>query len=359
MQGGDPTLLKPEAAAVSTAAAGEAGLAVAVGQTGLAAAVGQAGLAAAVGQAGLAAVVGHAGLAAVGALPASDWRDYWSLLKPRVMSLVVFTAACGLLAAPGHLGFFLSFTTILCIAVGAGAAGAFNQWWEADIDAVMKRTAWRPIPSGRVSREQALSFATVLSVGAVTTLGFAANWVAAAWLAFSIFFYVCVYTVWLKPRTPQNIVIGGAAGAFPPIIGWAAVTGDVSTLPLLLFAIIFAWTPPHFWALALFVRTDYARAGIPMLPVTHGARETRKQILLYSLVLAAVAIAPWALGLLGPIYGVPATLLSVVFVLLSARVFRSTAGRPEDMAEEKALFKFSLLYLALIFAFVVADRVLA
>ena len=292
-------------------------------------------------------------------LPAADWRDYWSLLKPRVMTLVVFTGACGLFAAPGHLNPFLSFVAILCIAVGAGAAAAFNQWWEADIDAVMKRTANRPLPAGRLEPEQALAFAIILAVASVVTLGFATNWVAAGWLAFSIFFYAVIYTIWLKPRTPQNIVIGGAAGAFPPIIGWAAVTGDVTALPLLLFAITFAWTPPHFWALALFVRIDYARAGIPMLPVTHGVAETRRQILIYSVVLAIVAIAPWALGLLGAFYGIPATLLSLAFVALAGRVAASRTEDPAEMAAEKALFKFSLLYLAGIFASLVVDRSLA
>ena len=306
--------------------------------------------------------ISEGGRAPTGALPlsgtvlsAAEWRDYWALLKPRVMTLVVFTGACGLFAAPGTIHPFLAFVSILCIAVGAGAAAAYNQWWEADIDGVMKRTAARPLPAGRMRSEDALAFANILSVASVVTLGFATNWVAAAWLAFSIFFYAVVYTIWLKPRTPQNIVIGGAAGAFPPIIGWAAVTGDVTALPLLLFAIIFAWTPPHFWALALFVRIDYEKAGIPMLPVTHGITETRRQILIYSVVLAAVAVAPWALGLLGPIYGIPAALLSLAFVILAARVFASTTTEAKDMAAEKALFKFSLLYLAAIFAVLVAD----
>ena len=291
-----------------------------------------------------------------GALSGAEWRDYWSLLKPRVMTLVVFTGACGLFAAPGHLPPFLAFVAILCIAVGAGAAAAFNQWWEADIDAVMKRTQARPLPSGRLHGDDALAFAVILSGASVMTLGFATNWVAAGWLAFSIFFYAVVYTIWLKPRTPQNIVIGGAAGAFPPIIGWAAVTGDVTALPLLLFAIIFAWTPPHFWALALFVRIDYANAGIPMLPVTHGVRETRRQILIYSLLLAAVAVAPWALGLLGAVYGVSAALLSLIFVALAARVAASRTENPAEMQAEKTLFRYSLLYLAAIFAALVVDR---
>jgi len=292
-------------------------------------------------------------------LSVSEWRDFWALLKPRVMTLVVFTAACALLVAPGTLSPFLSFVAILCIAVGAGAAAAFNQWWEADIDGIMKRTADRPLPAGRLSRDEALGFAIILSVASVVTLGFATNWIAAAWLAFSIFFYAVVYTIWLKPRTPQNIVIGGAAGAFPPIIGWAAVTGDVTTLPVLLFAIIFAWTPPHFWALALFVRTDYAKAGIPMLPVTHGITETRKQILVYTLVLVAVSVAPWTLGLTGPIYGIAAAVLGALFLALSVAVFRSKSEESADMQAEKRLFKYSILYLFLIFAALVADGVAA
>ena len=291
-------------------------------------------------------------------LPLADWRDYWALLKPRVMTLVVFTGACGLVAAPGHLPLFLSLVAILCIAVGAGAAAAFNQWWEADIDSVMKRTAGRPLPAGRVGRDEALGFAVILSVFSVMTMGFATNWVAAGWLAFSIFFYAVVYTIWLKPRTPQNIVIGGAAGAFPPIIGWAAVTGDVTALPILLFAIVFAWTPPHFWALALFVRSDYAKAGIPMLPVTHGNAETRRQILYYSVILLAVSVAPYALGLLGPVYGIVALALGLTFLLLAFRVWRNTAADPAEMQPEKKLFGFSLFYLAAIFAAVVADRLL-
>lgn len=296
------------------------------------------------------------GRAPSGALPLSDPLDYWALLKPRVMTLVVFTAACGLVAAPGRLDPFLAFVAILSIAVGAGASGAFNQWWEADIDSAMKRTANRPLPAGRLSADEALGFATILSVASVVTLGLATNWVAAAWLAFAIFFYAVVYTIWLKPRTPQNIVIGGAAGAFPPIVGWAAVTGDVTALPLLMFAIILAWTPPHFWALALFVRLDYERAGVPMLPVTHGLAETRRQILAYSLVLAVVAILPWALGLLGPVYGVPAALLGLAFLRLALAVARNPATEPAGMAPEKRLFRFSLLYLALLFAAIVADR---
>jgi protoheme IX farnesyltransferase len=289
----------------------------------------------------------------------SDWRDWWALLKPRVMTLVVFTAACGLLAAPVALPPFLAFVAILSIAVGAGAAAAFNQWWEADLDALMARTARRPLPAGRLLPDEALGFAVILAIASVTTLGLALNWVAAFWLAFSIFFYAVVYTMWLKPRTPQNIVIGGAAGAFPPIVGWAAATGDVTALPLLLFAIILAWTPPHFWALALFVRTDYARAGIPMLPVTHGVHETRRQILLYSVVLAATSLAPGLLGLAGPLYGAVAAVLGGIFLWLAIGVARSATTDPAAMTAEKRLFKFSILYLFLLFAALVADRLAA
>ena len=293
--------------------------------------------------------------ASSGALSISDWRDFWALLKPRVMTLVVFTAACGLIVAPGTLSPFLSFVAILCIAVGAGASGAFNQWWEAESDALMKRTANRPLPAGRLKHDEALGFAIILSVASVMTLWLATNMVAAAILAFGIFFYAVVYTIWLKPNTPQNIVIGGAAGAFPPVIGWAAVTGDVTALPLLLFAIIFAWTPPHFWALALFIRKDYANAQMPMLPLTHGLAETRKQILLYSFVLLAVSVAPFALGLTGALYGVVTLGLGMIFVGLAVQVARSTTEEPADMLAEKRLFKFSLLYLALVFAALVAD----
>ena len=290
-----------------------------------------------------------------GSLSTGEWRDFWALLKPRVMTLVVFTAACGLIVAPGTLSPFLSFVAILCIGVGAGASGAFNQWLEADTDALMKRTASRPLPAGRLAREDALVFAIMLSGASVLTLWLATNWVAAAILAFAIFFYAVVYTIWLKPNTPQNIVIGGAAGAFPPVIGWAAVTGDVTALPLLLFAIIFAWTPPHFWALAMFIRKDYANAQMPMLPLTHGLAETRRQILIYSIVLLAVSVAPFALGLTGALYGLFAALLGVVFLALAIGVARATAEEPADMLAEKRLFKFSILYLFLLFGVLVAD----
>src|SRR3569623_2044096 len=240
------------------------------------------------------------------ALPA-DWRDILALTMPRVMYLVVFTGLCGLLVAPVMPPAVLAFTAILCIALGAGACGALNQWYEADIDAKMRRTANRPLPSGRMDRQSAMHFGVGLGFFSVLLMGLAANWLAALLLAVSILFYVLVYTVWLKPRTAQNIVIGGAAGAFPPLIGWVAATGHVSALPLLLFAIIFLWTPPHFWALSRFVRSDYAAAGVPMLPVVAGARATRRQIFLYSLPMAAAAVAPWPLGLAGPFDGIIAS----------------------------------------------------
>ncbi len=285
----------------------------------------------------------------------ADWRDYFALLKPRVMTLVVFTAACGLLAAPGTIHPVIGFTAILCIAVAAGASGALNQWYEMDVDALMKRTEGRPLPAGRLQPAAALGFALTLAVGAVTVMALAVNWISAAILAGSILFYVLIYTVWLKRRTPQNIVIGGAAGAFPPMIGWAAVTGDVTLLPVLLFAIIFAWTPPHFWSLALFVRSDYAKAGIPMLPVVAGRAATRLQIHLYSWVLAAISIAPWALGLVGAIYGVTATVLGALFVALAISVHRNRADDPAAMRPEKRLFGYSILYLFALFAALVAD----
>jgi heme o synthase len=289
-------------------------------------------------------------------LPA-DWRDFLALTKPRVMSLVVFSGLCGLVAAPVTLHPVLAFAAILCIALAAGAAGALNQWYEADIDALMKRTASRPIPAGRMDPQSALHFGVGLSFFSVLTMALATNWVAAAILAVSILFYVLVYTVWLKRRTPQNIVIGGAAGAFPPMIGWAAATGDVTLLPLLMFGIIFLWTPPHFWALALFVKTDYARAGVPMLPVVAGEATTRRQILWYTVAMAACAVAPWPLGLTGAIYGVSALLLSAAFIVLSARVATRTAQADDTMAPEKRLFGFSLLYLFAAFAALALDRI--
>ncbi len=290
-------------------------------------------------------------------LPA-EWRDFIALTKPRVMTLVVFTGACGLLAAPGSLHPVLAFTAVLCIALGAGAAGALNQWYEADLDAKMKRTAKRPLPAGRMDRDSALFFGVALAVFSVLLMGLATNWLAAGVLIASILYYVIIYTMWLKPRTPQNIVIGGAAGAFPAVIGWAAVTGDIGVLPMLLFALVFAWTPPHFWALSLFVRSDYAKAGVPMLPVTHGFRATRHQLFIYTIVMAAVAVAPWPLGETGAIYGITATALSLVFIALAWPVLRNTAEDPAAMKPEKSLFKFSVLYLFVLFGALVVDRML-
>jgi heme o synthase len=289
------------------------------------------------------------------AIPA-EWRDFVALTKPRVMSLVVFTGLCGLLVAPVRLHPVLAFTAVLCIALGAGAAAALNMWYEADLDARMKRTAGRPLPAGRMERQSALHFGVGLSFFSVILMGVTTNWLAAAILAVSILFYVLVYTIWLKRRTPQNIVIGGAAGAFPPVIGWAAATGDVTLLPALLFLLIFLWTPPHFWALSLFVRSDYAAAGVPMLPVVAGAAATRRQIFLYSLPMAAAAIAPWPLGLAGPLYGAAACALSLVFVAMSLQILASKASEPAGMAPEKRLFAFSILYLFALFGALVADR---
>ena len=292
------------------------------------------------------------------ALPA-DWRDILALTKPRVMYLVVFTGLCGLLAAPDMPPAVLGFTAILCIALGAGGCGALNQWYEADLDAKMRRTAKRPLPSGRMDRQSALHFGVGLSFFSVLLMGLATNWLAAAFLAASILFYVLIYTVWLKPRTAQNIVIGGAAGAFPPLIGWVAATGHIAPLPLLLFAIIFLWTPPHFWALSLFVSSDYAAAGIPMLPVVAGMPSTRRQIFIYSLPMAAAAIAPWPLGLTGPVYGGSAAVLSFVFLILAGRVLVNRATDPAQMAPEKKLFAYSVFWLFALFAVLVADRWLA
>jgi protoheme IX farnesyltransferase len=289
------------------------------------------------------------------ALPA-DWRDFLALTKPRVMSLVVFSGLAGMLAAPDLPPLALGFTAILCIALGAGACGALNQWYEAEIDAKMRRTAKRPLPDGRMDRQSALHFGVGLGFFSVLLMGLATNWLTAILLAISILFYVLIYTVWLKPRTPQNIVIGGAAGAFPPLIGWVAATGHFAALPVLLFAIIFLWTPPHFWALSLFVRSDYAAAGIPMLPVVAGFENTRRQIFLYSLPMALAAVAPWPLGLTGPIYGASAAILSFVFVVLSARVLSSRTADPKQMGAEKHLFAYSVFYLFALFAVLVADR---
>ena len=286
----------------------------------------------------------------------ADWRDLVALTKPRVMSLVVFTALCGMLAAPVSLPPVLGFTAILCIALAAGAAGALNQWYEADLDARMKRTAGRPLPAGRLDRQTALHFGVGLGTFSVLLMALATNFVAAAWLALSILFYVLVYTVWLKRRTAQNIVIGGAAGAFPPLIGWAAATGDVTLMPILLFAIIFLWTPPHFWALSLFVRSDYANAGVPMLPVVAGLAATRRQVVIYTVPMIAAAIAPYALGYAGRVYGVASIALNLVFLGLALRVGASGTDDPAQMTAERKLFSYSIVYLFALFGALVADR---
>tara|TARA_Y100001970_G_scaffold293928_1_gene444717 strand:- start:3890 stop:4822 length:933 start_codon:yes stop_codon:yes gene_type:complete len=278
-------------------------------------------------------------------------RDLLELLKPRVMSLVIFTAVVGLLLAPGDIHPILAVVSIICIAVGAGASGAINMWYDRDIDAVMSRTKSRPIPAGRVAPEVALGFGISLSIGSVVLMGLAVNWIAAALLAFTIFFYVVVYTIGLKRRTPQNIVIGGAAGAFPPMIGWSAVTGDISLPSIILFAIIFLWTPPHFWALALYRRGDYDRAGIPMLPVVSGEAITRRHIFLYSLALVPMTFLPNLIGLTGLIYGVGAVILGLIFLLLSFNTLRE-----KGMKSARRLFPFSILYLFLIFAFLLVDN---
>ncbi|NNC71979.1 MAG: protoheme IX farnesyltransferase [Sphingomonadaceae bacterium] len=285
----------------------------------------------------------------------ADWRDFYALTKPGVMKLVVFTGGAGLLAAPMIPHPVIAFTAILCIAMAHGAAAALNQWFESDIDALMQRTADRPIPAGRMDREAALHFGVGLGAFSVLLMGVATNWLAAATLAAAILFYVCIYTIWLKRRTPQNIVIGGAAGAFPPLIGWAAATGEITLLPVLLFALIFLWTPPHFWALSLFVNADYARAGVPMMTVVAGPKSTRRQMLLYTLPMAAVAIAPWPLGLTGPIYGFTATLLSAIFLALTIAVLRNPSTKPAKMVPEKRLFLFSIVYLFALFGALVID----
>ena len=275
--------------------------------------------------------------------------DYIALLKPRVMSLVVFTALVGLMIAPGHFHPVLAFTSILCIAVGAGASGALNMALEGDIDALMSRTANRPIPRGRITQPEALAFGMTLAFFSVMTLGILVNWYAGALLAFTIFFYVVIYTMALKRRTAQNIVIGGAAGALPPVVAWAAATGSLSVEPLLLFLIIFFWTPPHFWALALFRTDDYARAGVPMLPVVAGPDATRLQILLYTIVLVAIAAAPWPLGYFDAVYGVASLILGAGMLALAINVYRRRE-RAESLRATRRLFAFSILYLFALFA---------
>ena len=283
----------------------------------------------------------------------SSVGDFVQLLKPRVMSLVVFTSFVGLVIAPDTLHPVLASIAILCIAIGSGAAGAINMWYDRDIDAVMERTANRPIPSGRVAPNDALVFGGLLSLFSVGLLGLTTNWVAGGLLASAILFYVFIYTVWLKRRTPQNIVIGGAAGAFPPMIGWAAVTGDVAAMPLVLFAIIFFWTPPHFWALALFRSGDYSRAGIPMLPVVAGRRTTKLQMLVYTVLLLPLTLSPYFFGATGLIYAIGAAMLGLLFIASAVCVWRE----PDEAGDRRArqMFGFSILYLFLLFALLLAD----
>ncbi|MBX5452974.1 MAG: heme o synthase [Acidobacteriia bacterium] len=290
----------------------------------------------------------------------SSAGDWITLLKPRVMSLVVFTGLVGLLIAPGRVHPVIAFAGVLAIAVGAGAAGAINMWYDRDIDALMRRTASRPIPAGRIAPQAALGYGITLAAASVVLMGLATNALAAGLLAASIGFYVFIYTMWLKRRTPQNIVIGGAAGAFPPLIGWAAASGSVDIMPLLLFAVVFFWTPPHFWSLALFAHGDYARAGVPMLPVTHGARETRRQIFVYTIILVPLTLLPWLLGLAGSFYGISAAILGMGYLLASWRVLwdvqdengvSQTKDKPAKMA-----FRFSILYLFCLFGALLVDR---
>jgi heme o synthase len=283
--------------------------------------------------------------------------DYFALLKPRVMSLVIFTALVGLAIAPGHFHPVLAFTSLLCIAVGAGASGALNMALEGDIDAKMVRTANRPIPRGRVTRAEAIAFGLTLAFFSVLTLGILVNWYAGALLAFTIFFYVVIYTMWLKRWTAQNIVIGGAAGALPPVVAWVAATGSLAPEPLLLFLIIFFWTPPHFWALALFRSDDYARAGVPMLPVVAGPDATRQQILLYTIVLVAIAVSPWALGYFDAVYGVTSLVLGAGMLVLAVDVFRRRE-RTSSLRATRKMFAFSILYLFVLFATLLAEVVI-
>ncbi len=294
----------------------------------------------------------------IGNVAESGIGDFIALMKPRVMSLVVFTAVTGMVAAPGSIHPVLGVIALLAIAIGAGASGALNMWYDADIDGRMARTAARPIPRGHLTRDEALSFGSVLSVFSVLTLGVLVNWTAGVLLGLTICYYLFVYTMWLKRRTPQNIVIGGAAGAFPPMIGWAAVTGTVSIESMLMFLIIFMWTPPHFWALALYRCRDYERVGIPMLPVVSGAQETRRQIWLYSLILVPLAILPVVVQLGGIAYAIASVGLGGVFLYLAWRVRSITEGREADTAARR-LFGFSILYLFLLFAVLLAEHVVA
>jgi protoheme IX farnesyltransferase len=293
------------------------------------------------------AAVPEGGLGTVG--------DFFALLKPRVMSLVVFTALVGMAVAPGTIHPVIAVTALLAIAVGAGAAGALNMWYDADIDARMQRTAMRPIPAGRITPGEARAFGATLAGGSVMVLGLLVNWTAGALLAITIAFYLFVYTMWLKRRTPQNIVIGGAAGAFPPMIGWAAVTGDVGIEPIVLFAIIFMWTPPHFWALALYRARDYERVGVPMLPVVRGPDETRRQILIYSVILVPITLVPAVMGFAGVLYTVVTGLLGIGFLAFAIRVFRRRS-EPAGGQAARGLFAYSILYLFLIFAVLLLEQ---
>ena len=281
----------------------------------------------------------------------TPFLDFVSLLKPRVMSLVVFTGFVGLYLAPGEGNLILQIIAVLCIALGAGASGAINMWYDRDIDAIMSRTKARAIPSGKVTGEAALTFGVLLAGGSVMVMGLAVNWVAATLLMVTIMFYVFIYTIWLKRRTPQNIVIGGAAGAFPPMIGWAAATGTVSVESITLFTIIFIWTPPHFWALSLYKSDDYKAAGVPMMPLVRGRYETKKQILLYSIVLGPLGIVPFWLGTLGTVYGVTAALLGTLFIGAAWRVMRDDSDK-----NCKQLFGFSIFYLFFLFFAMIIDR---
>ncbi|MEN8894037.1 heme o synthase [Planktotalea arctica] len=290
----------------------------------------------------------------------ASFGDFFALLKPRVMTLVVFTALVGLLAAPTPVHPMIAFASILFIAIGGGASGALNMWWDADIDAVMKRTQKRPIPAGKITESEALSFGVALSGLSVIMLGLAANWVAGALLGFTIFFYVVIYTMWLKRWTPQNIVIGGAAGAFPPMIGWAVATGGISIESVLMFCLTFMWTPPHFWALALFMRKDYDNAGVPMLTVTHGRRATRVHILVYTLLLAALAIGAGFTSIGGPVYLLTAVVLNALFIKGAWDIFRrdEVMSEADDFKAERGFFKLSLLYLFLHFGAILIEAVL-
>jgi heme o synthase len=305
---------------------------------------------------------GAAPVSAGAAVFGAEWRDWFALLKPRVVTLVVFTGFVGMLLAPGHLHPVLGVAAVLCIALAAGAAGAINMWYDRDIDLIMRRTRNRPIPAGRIQPGAALGFGVTLAVGSVIVMELAVNIPAAVILALSICFYVFVYTVWLKRRTPQNIVIGGAAGAFPPVIGWVAVTGSVDLIPLVLFGIIFIWTPPHFWSLALWANDDYRRAGVPMLPVVAGAKETRRQILWYTIVLVPLTLVPYMMGFSGLPYGLTAGLLGLVFL---ERVYRVVTDRQDAEgnsltrdAPAKAAFKYSVLYLFTLFGALAIDRLI-